>query len=249
MSMLKILLLGGSGKLGSCLRDSLTKQKEVELYAPSHAECDITDYSNVLDAVNAFKPDILINSAAMVGNKECEDNKEKCWAINVEGAVNIARVCSEQDIRLIHVSTSSIFDGQKGNYSESDVPTPAFYYAVCKAAAEQAVKVVPDYAIVRLDFFPLDKLKYYDVFSDHYTSKIRVDDAAERIIKILRSSFVGIINIGCERESLFSILQKEYPTIRPIKIEESSLPHFPRDLSLDVSLWKKLFSEPEVVSG
>lgn len=233
---MKTLLFGGTGKLG---REIIKLSKDVE--APLHGECDITEGEKVNQIIKSVNPDVIIHAAALVGIRECESNQELAWKVNVEGTQNIVKAASNLRKRLIFVSSAAVFDGNKGNYKEIDVPTPSFYYAVTKIAAEQAVRTLENYAIIRLDFFPLSGFKYKKVFADHYASKIPVNEAAEKILRIVESSFKGIINIGRERETLFNILKRYYSDIEPLKISESSLPSFPRDLSLDLSLWKKIF--------
>ncbi len=233
---MKILLFGGTGKLG---REIIRLSRDIE--APLHRECDILESKKVWQIIKKINPDVIIHAAALVGTKECEDNRERAWNVNVEGTQNIVKAARNLKKRLIFISSAAVFDGNKGNYKEIDVPTPSFYYAVTKIAAEQAVRTLENYVIVRLDFFSLSGFKYQKVFTDHFTSKITISEAAEKILKIAESNFQGIINIGRERETLFNILKRYYLEIEPIKISESTLPSFPKDLSLDLSLWKKCF--------
>jgi len=235
----KLLLFGGTGKLGKEL--SAQASSDIELFTPSHNECDITKLNNVITTIRNIKPDTIINAAAIVGVNECEKNRLNAWNTNVIGTLNIAKACAEKNIRLIFISSAVIFDGIKGNYTETDPPAPTNYYALTKVAAEQAVSVIPNSAIIRLDFFPLNKLKYNQIFIDHFTSKIPVTEAAYQILKIVKSKFVGIINIGQGRNSLYNILKPYFPGIIPSKIEESTLPSFPKDISLDLTKWRNIF--------
>jgi len=234
---MKILLFGGSGKLGKAIREIDSK-----IISPPHKECDITNYEQVSQKINKINPEVIIHSAAVVGTSECEKNKKTAWKVNVEGTNNIVKICRIKGIKLVFISSSAIFDGKKGTYKEENPPTPTFYYAITKVAAEQAVKQLKSYAIIRLDFFPLNGLKYYKVFSDHFTSKIPVNEAAHKILLVAnKKDFIGVINIGQQRNSLYDILKKHYPRVKPIKISKSSLPNFPKDISLDLSKWKKHF--------
>ncbi len=174
--------------------------------------------------------------------KECEENKQKAYTVNVEGALNLAMACLKYEKKLIFISTNTLFDGKKGLYNEDDIPNPQSYYAVTKLVAEQAVRMLQDFIIVRTDFFPPDGLKYYTVFSDHYTCKLAVDELAKDILYLVDKKFNGIINIGGKRKDLYSILKPHYPEITPIRIRDSALPDFPRDLSLDISRWENFKS-------
>jgi len=235
--LIKKLLFGGSGRLGKELI-----KNDPDIVAPTHSECDITISEQVSQTIEKYQPEIIIHVAALVGTKECETDKQKAWLINVGGTNNIVEICKSKNIRLIFISSAAIFDGKNGSYGEDSPPSPTFYYAETKVAGEKLVKQLDNYTIVRLDFFTLDNLKYNKVFIDHYTSKIPVHEAAAKIIKIANKlDFVGTINIGQNRNTLYNILKEYHPTIDPILIKDSPLPNFPRDISLNLTKWKKLF--------
>jgi dTDP-4-dehydrorhamnose reductase len=236
--MKRLLILGGSGKLGTELK--LLSETVMEVNCPSSTDCDITKYDDLAKVIQSFKPHIVINAAAIVGLKECEDNKDKAWRVNTLGALNVAKCCNENNNRLVHISTCIVFDGKKGNYLETDTPSPTSFYAITKVAAEQAVSVLNNSAIIRLDFYPKEKLKYSKIYTDHFTSKTSVTEATKKILKIADSDFVGIINIGTTRKSLYEILKPVFPEITPITIAQSTMTDFPRDISLDLSKWNTL---------
>lgn len=235
----KLLLFGGSGKLGQEISKKCIDNFDV--IAPSHDICDVTNYEEVKAQFAKEKPDVVINTAAIVGIKECENNKDLAWDVNVIGALNIAKLCNEVKCRLVFVSTAVVFDGMKGNYEEHDTPSPMYYYAITKVAAEQSCMILENSAIVRLDLFSQNNFKYKKVLIDHYTSKIPMSVAAENLLLITKSGFTGVINIGQDRDTLFNILKPYIKDIEGITIHESSMPDFPKDISLDISLWKNKF--------
>ena len=81
---MKVLITGGSGALGKSLQTVFT-----EAFFPSHEEVDITKADVVSKAILTYKPEVLIHTAALVGIRECEENKEIAWKTNVEGTQNI----------------------------------------------------------------------------------------------------------------------------------------------------------------
>lgn len=235
---MKILLLGGNGKLGREIREQYAN-----IYAPTHKECDVANYDNVERFMRKLKDfGTVINAAALVGTRECEQNKPIAWKTNAIGSKNVSRCCLILKKRLVFISSNLIFDGEKGLYSESDTPNPRYFYGLTKVAGEKYAKMVIDHSIIRLDFFSLEGLKYDSVYTDHYTSKIPADEAATKILRVAVSDFVGTINIGQPRASLFKILIKHYPNIKPIRIHQSSIPDFPKDLSFNLEKWKKHFT-------
>jgi dTDP-4-dehydrorhamnose reductase len=237
--MENILLFGGNGKLGK----HIIKQYDKNIYAPSHNICDVTVYADVKRTMgNIPELKLVINAAALVGTLECEQDKNKAWKTNVIGAMNVAKCCHDFKKKLVYISSNLIFDGKKGNYSELDKPSPKYFYGLTKVAGEKCTMGITDnHSIIRLDFFPLDGLKYNSIYIDHYTSKISVSEAASKILIIAVSDFTGIINIGRHRASLFEILKEHYPCISPIKISESSIPNFPKDLSFNLEKWRRVF--------
>src|SRR3989344_399639 len=235
--MQTVLLFGASGKLGQELKTKV--DTNTKLYTPSHDECDITKAEHIDHIFDLYNPNIVIHTAALVGALECEENKTGAWRINVSGTVNIVKACLRKNSRLVFTSSAAIFDGKKGNYTENDTPTPINFYAVTKIAAEQAVRVLENSSIIRLDFFPRYNLKYNEIYTDHFASKIPVEEAAEKILTISNSVYKGIINIGCKRKSLYNILKPVFPNIKPITIASSKMPDYPHDLSLDTTIWQE----------
>ena len=238
---MKILLFGGSGKLGKQIALLAKKNKKIKIYTPTHSQCDITDYKTLRKYVLKINPDIIINSAGLVGLKECEKDKCKAYEVNFKGAYYVGNVCDEFHIRLIYISTAVLFDGKKGMYKETDKIHPVSHYAYTKALGEQSSLLVTNALSIRLDFFPLTGLKYKTIFTDHYTSKIPVNIAGRLILKAsLNHNIKGVLNIGQHRDTLFNLLKPYYPDILPIKIKESSMPKFPKDISLDLTNMNRL---------
>src|SRR3989344_6963709 len=89
---MKVLITGGSGALGR----SLSKVFK-NAYCPKHSEMDVTDAKSAEKAILKYRPDILIHAAALVGIRECEENKEKAWKTNVEGIQNIVNTLKKLD--------------------------------------------------------------------------------------------------------------------------------------------------------
>ena len=133
---MKILLLGASGAFGTAL-EKVCEEKGIECISPKHEELDITDCEKVKTDVIKYKPDVVVNSVAMVGINLCEIEPEKAFKINGIAVLKLAKICEENKIVLVQPSTHAIFDGtKKGYYTEEDTPKPAGVYAVSKYAAE-----------------------------------------------------------------------------------------------------------------
>ncbi|MEO8795543.1 MAG: SDR family oxidoreductase [Daejeonella sp.] len=151
--MKRILLTGSNGLLGQKLTEACITDPEIELIATSigadrfpfpgkykYASMDICDAEDVNAVIDEFKPDIIINTAAMTNVDVCEKEKQKCWDLNVEAVKNLIQVCERSGIHLIHLSTDFIFDGESGPYTENDEPHPLSYYGATKLEAEKLIQ-------------------------------------------------------------------------------------------------------------
>ncbi|MBA0198312.1 MULTISPECIES: dTDP-4-dehydrorhamnose reductase [Pectobacterium] len=144
---MKILLTGANGQLGRCFQDRLPA--EWEILATDTAELDITEIEYVEQTVKQFKPDAIVNAAAYTAVDKAESEPELAAKINVTGPENLAIVTSKQGIRLVHVSTDYVFDGNATEpYSEDSATNPLSVYGKTKLAGEQAVAKISSEAII-----------------------------------------------------------------------------------------------------
>ncbi|UEM38244.1 dTDP-4-dehydrorhamnose reductase [Pectobacterium aquaticum] len=146
---MKILLTGANGQLGRCFQDRLPT--EWEILATDTAELDITDLARVEEIVKDFQPDAIVNAAAYTAVDKAESEPELAEKINVTGPENLAIAASKQGIRLVHVSTDYVFDGNATEpYHEDSATNPLSVYGKTKLAGEQAVtQAAPETIIVR----------------------------------------------------------------------------------------------------
>jgi dTDP-4-dehydrorhamnose reductase len=238
-----VLLTGGSGRLGRAISSTWP-----DIFAPTRAEMDITNYDSVLKVARVFRPHIVIHSAALVGRRECDADPRLADEVNVVGTRNMMLACKELNAKLVFISTAAVFDGKKGNYSERDEPNPQYLYAETKLKAEKAVLESKNHLIIRTDFFDPTRFKYDEVFTDHFCSKEPTPVIAKKILWAMESGARGSIHIGGPRRSLFDVLSFFFPRIKPIRISESSMPDFPRDLSLSTESFPQS-SEPKQSSS
>lgn len=152
--MKKILVTGSNGLLGQKLTDAILKKgTQFNLIATGkgsnrhllqegyiYTEMDITDEQSIHNVVSKYRPDAIINTAAMTNVDVCETQKEECWLLNVTAVANLITVCKEYNIQLIHLSTDFIFDGADGPYTEEATPNPLSYYGKSKLEAEELLK-------------------------------------------------------------------------------------------------------------
>jgi dTDP-4-dehydrorhamnose reductase len=103
-------------------------------------EVDIRDASQVDVCVSELAPDGVIHAAAWTDVDGAEANEVAAYAVNADGARNVARAAARVGAALVYISTDYVFDGTLGrDYSEDDPTTPIGAYGRTKRAGEEAV--------------------------------------------------------------------------------------------------------------
>lgn len=141
----RIVVLGGTGQLGA----ALARTGGPDVCALSRAAADVTDAAALRSALVTARADIVINAAAYTAVDRAESEARACFAVNRDGAGNVASVCAALAIPLVHLSTDYVFDGRKGTpYGEGDARNPLNAYGAAKAAGEDLVLSRHERAIV-----------------------------------------------------------------------------------------------------
>jgi dTDP-4-dehydrorhamnose reductase len=137
--MTRWLITGAGGMLGRDLTDLLAGAGEV-VTGLARAELDVTDGNAVRDAVEAAKPDVVVNCAAWTAVDDAEAHEAEALAVNGLGAGQVAVACARFGAAMVQVSTDYVFDGlASAPYPESAVPVPGTAYGRGKLAGEYAV--------------------------------------------------------------------------------------------------------------
>ncbi len=146
--MKRVLLTGGNGFIGTRFKES--HHHNFDILSTDVQELNILEKEKVLDAFKLYKPDYVIHAAAIALTDFCNRNPEKCHAINVDGAVNIAEACRETGTRMIFLSTEQVFNGNResGPYKETDTPRPDTMYGRNKLEAEGKIRSFLDNLII-----------------------------------------------------------------------------------------------------
>ncbi len=160
---MRILVTGASGLLGLNLCLTSAAQHELTGLVNQRALTDApftTLQADLLEAGAAEKlfdrvqPEVLIHCAAMADVDSCERNPQTAQAINAEVPAQLAALCARRDVRMVHISTDAVFDGQRGSYTEEDSPNPLSVYARTKLEGEGGVLAADPRALVlRVNFY------------------------------------------------------------------------------------------------
>jgi dTDP-4-dehydrorhamnose reductase len=150
--MMRILVIGGTGMLGHKLVQVLGAQfdvattirggsSEIQLLGiyDRHQlidRVDLNDVESVRRAISAANPDVVINAAGVV--KQVPESADAVLMLKVNAIFpqRLAELSFEHGFRLITISTDCVFSGNRGSYSESDLPDARDLYGVSKLLGE-----------------------------------------------------------------------------------------------------------------
>ena len=264
---MKVLVTGCSGMLGSAICYLL--QDKCSLLGSYHQTpppkfiartlcADLCDTSQVDEMLNRSDPDVLIHCASLTNVDLCEADYYKTRQVNVVATRNLVEHRGSNTF-FIYISTDSVFDGGRGNYSETDLPSPLNNYAMTKLEGEWAVQQgFPNYLILRTNFFgfrsranpssaewilySLLNEKPIRMITDWYFSPIFAGDLAKIVSKLVQSDIRGLYHVaGGEKCSKYAFAVQLAQTFSCDKslIEPASFRDFsfrarrPKDMSLN----------------
>ncbi|MCF2487349.1 dTDP-4-dehydrorhamnose reductase [Dyadobacter sp. CY347] len=148
---MRIVVLGASGQLGSCLKKVATERSITDISFPSEQDGNILDEALLNKLFSVENPSFVINCAAYTAVDKAEDEQEICRKVNRDGAANIARACAAHGAKLVHVSTDFVFKGNvTGLLTETDPVEPENIYGLTKLEGEAAIaEILPEHFTLR----------------------------------------------------------------------------------------------------
>jgi dTDP-4-dehydrorhamnose reductase len=205
---MKILILGATGLLGKPLMREWHGDEVVGL---GSRDVDIRDDARVREFVQSTRPDWIVLAAAYTDVDGCESHKDLAFAVNRDGAVNVARAAHSAAAKLLFVSSDYVFDGTKTSpYEIGHQRNPQSIYGRTKAEAElELLRILPDACIARTSWlygvggkcFPDTILKLaanrpaIDVVNDQRGCPTYTVDLARAIIALCRKNAAGIVHV------------------------------------------------------
>jgi dTDP-4-dehydrorhamnose reductase len=224
---MKIALIGADGQLGSDLLSLLPAANCVPLFYPGF---DVTQPQKTREILESIAPDVVINTAAFHRVDECEDRPQEAFAVNAMAVRNLALLCRESKIVLVHFSTDYVFDGrQRTPYLEEDVPGPLNVYGVSKLAGEYFVRsLCQKYFLIRtcglygsagcrekgMNFVEvmlhLEKSgRPLRVVDDQWVTPTSTEELAARILELLSTERYGLYHMTNEGQCTWYEFAKE----------------------------------------
>jgi len=235
--MKKVVVFGSNGLLGQNLVSRFNADYSVlgssrgaanfALADMPYHSVDLANRSEVTEYLISTKPDIIINASAYTDVDGSESDRELCWNTNVRAVENIIDAAESFKPLLVQVSSDYVFDGEKGDYKESDKTNPQGNYARSKMAAENiVVSGSMEYIIartqvlygtgnkVRLNFatWVISRLKHKQkikVVSDQVGNPTYIEDLSESIFRLIENEEYGLFHVsGTERISRYNFATK-----------------------------------------
>lgn len=254
---MKILITGASGLLGLNLCLGMIDTHTIVGVDRSKLagtpfeliKADLLEPGVCSRLIDKVRPDAIVHTAANAIVDSCEADPEGARLLNAEFPGDLAELCAQRGVHLLHISTDAVFDGTKEDfYTEEDLTNPLGVYAQTKLAGERNVlSANPDAVVARVNFFGwslsgirslaeffyngLSTGQMVNGFTDVWFCPMFVGDLADTLSRMLGAGLSGLYHaVGSEALTKYDFGLKiarkfgfDEGLVRPISIEESSL--------------------------
>src|SRR3989344_2204676 len=248
-----LLITGCGGMLGEAVYNQFKNRcrvyaTDINLNEPWLERLDVSNQQEAQNYASRIKPDYIVHLAALTDMEYCELNPEHAHAVNTRGVENLAAYAREQDIPFVYISTAGIFDGEKDEYHEGDLPRPLSIYGKTKYAGELIARDLKKSVVIRAGWMmgggPRKDKKFINkiikqlragadeiaVVNDKLGTPCYTYDLAKVIEHLLDHEtyglYHGVCDGGASRYEVAEFLVKELNLDRPVKIRRVSSDHF-----------------------
>lgn len=148
---MKLVIVGRSGQLARSLAERGASQRGLQVVALGRPELDLERPGSAAAAIRQAGADVVINASAYTAVDKAEQEPERAFQVNAEGAGEVAEAARRVAARILHVSTDYVFNGRAGRaYHAEDSADPLNVYGRSKLQGEERVRAAaPDHLIVR----------------------------------------------------------------------------------------------------
>jgi dTDP-4-dehydrorhamnose reductase len=241
---MKVMILGATGLLGQAL---MREWSGDEVTGLSSRDVDIRNAQQVQKVLDNARPDWIVLAAAYADVDGCESHQDLAFAVNRDGALNVAKAARQTGGKLIFLSSDYVFDGKKTSpYEVDDSRNPQSVYGRSKAEAELSlIEVLPECCIARTSWlfgrggkcFPDTILKLaatrpaLDVVNDQRGSPTYTVDLARAIVELCCKGASGIVHVTNAGECTWFEFAREIvrgaglaTEVRPVSSQQMARP-------------------------
>ena len=207
----KIVVTGGTGRFAQSLKK--TKNKFNFVY-PSKNKLNICNLKSIYNFLKKTKPKSVLHLAGLSRPMNIHEQKiSESIKLNIIGTSNLVIACSKLKIKLIYFSTSYVYPGNKGNYTEKDPLLPWNNYGWSKLGGESAVQMYNNSLILRVCMTEKPFI-HKKAFANVKLNFIFHEDLAKLLIKVIKKK--GILNLGGSTKTVYNFAKKYNPKVKKI---------------------------------
>ena len=231
----RIVVTGGSGRFGQCLKNTFTNHI---IFFPNKKIFNILNPDGMQRYLKKTRANVVIHLAGLSRPMSIhEKNINKSIELNIIGTANVTKVCSELNVKLIYFSTNYVYPGVKGNYSEYDSLLPVNNYAWSKLGGECSVQLYNNSLIVRICMTEKPFL-HKEAFMNVKSSFMYHEDAAKILFKLLDKK--GIINVGGKSQYIYDFAKKGNREVKKSFLKKNAKIGMPFNSSINTKKLKKI---------
>ena len=196
---MKILLFGGTGFIGSHLKEGL-EAKGHQVLAP---RIEIRNFDEVRQTIEDTAPDYIINATGITGKPNvdwCENHPAETYSVNVTGSINIATAAFEKNIKVAQLSSGCVYDGDNNGKGFTEEDAPNYFgslYSRTRVVSEMALKDFPNVLQLRVNI-----VNSCTVIEDFVPATIQ-------LIEMGQTGIFNMTNIGAMDHKSIMSLYKE----------------------------------------
>ncbi len=182
---LKILIFGAEGLLGAELTDFFKRAGLYSVVGLTRADADITEEKRIYMSLSNYKPDTIINCAALINVEYCEANPFEACRINAFGSGAIAHAIRRLGLKasMVNISSAYVFGNDRKEFRENDEARPVNNYGISKLMGERLVEAEARAAGIRFFIIRTSWLygRFRPTFVDVIVKRLQEHDLFEAI--------------------------------------------------------------------